>query len=118
MSDTRRNGRLVFDGPNIKGSLKVFWKLRHGTLAANGEWIADISFAPDYSISRQARNWIFEAASDDAIKLLLETDSNLAAKCVIHGMLDLADCGVIQVSSPALGSAKITFNFPTVRDSG
>jgi len=111
VKEQRKPGLLFFEGPSLDECLKVYWNLRSGELAEGKTWIASVSFSPDFAVPDRADTLVFRALSDPEIRMKLQTDEGVTVDCVVHDILELIDCGEIDVASPDLGGAKITYRY-------
>ncbi len=109
MNDERRTGELEFAGTDVIENVLVYWELKSGELAQGKTWIAYASFSPDYVVPHSAQTLIFKALSDPSITIKLQTDDGAVFGCVVYDILDLSDCGYIQIASPDLAGAKIIY---------
>ncbi len=111
MDDNRNSGKFHFIKIGSDEKITIYWELIFGNLGAKS-WKASVSFTPSFGVPERALKLLFGALEDPSIQVLLELDDGKKYECVIHEILDLADCGVIDIASPNMERARITINAP------
>ncbi len=116
MNDLRKTGWLTFEGPNFTEKLQILWELRSGELIEGKTWVAAISFTNDWEVPARASGLIFQALSDESIKMRFEPEAGTPLRCHVYGIEDLPDAGVITIASPDLPGDKATLRRPKFLD--
>jgi hypothetical protein len=95
-------GYLIFENTNLNAErVKVDWELTLGqTFSGSKSWKALITF-PGHSpnVPSWILNLISVSLSDSRVKIYLHTEDEEEVEGHISDIQDLADCGVIELSS-------------------
>lgn len=106
MEDKRKLGRLLLEAPGLQQSLDIYWQLTSGELARGSSWIAAVSFSKDYSLPQRATSFVYQVHHTPNTCLMLDTGGFLL-ECVIYEILEMVDCGVMEIADPSLGALEL-----------
>ncbi len=114
MNKLEGTGHLIFENTNQNVErVVVDWELTMGQeFSDNQSWKALVSF-PGYSSTppQWILNLISAALSDSRVRIHLQTSDEERFEGHISDILDLADCGVIELSSLNLPGARMTTKY-------
>jgi hypothetical protein len=100
------SGKLHILINNQDNGINIWWELLNGSFEKN-TWEASVSFTPYSRVPDVALELIFRALEDSSISVIFEPELGRKLECVIHGIDDLFDYGVIEISSSNLGRIRV-----------
>lgn len=114
MSDPYHDTQLIFQGKLRAYRIPVRWGLLFGDgPTPRGSWIASITFET-FPVPDNINALVFAALSNPTVQVKFQNEAGELVDCNISDILDLTDCGSIQISSVDLPHAKmIPGNGPT-----
>ena len=106
MNDDRNPGKLCFIKVGVEQDIYIYWNTFQGQFGEHS-WKASISFSENFSVPEKALKLLSNALHDSTVQVVIELDDGRRHECVIHSIDDLADSGLIEISSPGLGRVRL-----------
>jgi hypothetical protein len=107
MAEQYYHTQVVFQGKLRTYRVPVRWRLLSGDgPKLLGSWVASLGFEP-FPVPSRVTELVFAALSNPSVQVKLQNEAGQLIDCNISDILDLSDCGTIEVSSIDLPHAKI-----------